>query len=160
GAGALTKQGAGTLTLSGANSYTGGTVVEAGTLNRSIAYGFVSNASYTIDWGTLDLNDFDLTMSSLSGTGGNLALGNGNLTDAQSANTAFSGGIVGSGRLTKSGSGTLTLRGANTQGGGTFIKAGVLKLDGGYISHASADVIIGDVSGDNGTLQIIGGAGV
>jgi autotransporter-associated beta strand protein len=54
GNGSLTKFGAGTLTLSGNNSYTGGTTVVAGTLQAGSPGGFVSNTAYTVIGGTLD----------------------------------------------------------------------------------------------------------
>jgi autotransporter-associated beta strand protein len=108
-AGALIKTGVGTLTLSGVNTYTGGT---------------------TISQGTLALGD--------GGTGGSLStnsaiVNNGNLTvnqsDAVTQGTDFSGrAITGSGSLTKIGSGTLTLSATNTYTGATSVSNGVLQL--------------------------------
>jgi autotransporter-associated beta strand protein len=63
--GSLTKAGSGTLTLSGVNAYTGGTTVEAGTLQAGVAGALVGNTAYAVNGGTLDLNGFNLTMSSL-----------------------------------------------------------------------------------------------
>ena len=63
GTGGLTKQGAGTLQLDGVNSYSGGTVVQAGTLRQGVAGGLVGDSVYTLDGGTLDLNNFNLSMS-------------------------------------------------------------------------------------------------
>ncbi|WP_256604931.1 hypothetical protein, partial [Klebsiella pneumoniae] len=68
---------------------------------------FVANTDYTLTGGTLDLNGYDLTMSSLSGSGGAVALGAANLTVDQAINTTFAGGITGTGALTKSGTGIL-----------------------------------------------------
>ncbi|GGA77531.1 hypothetical protein GCM10011491_00850 [Brucella endophytica] len=84
GAGALSKRGDGTLVLSAANSYTGGTIVENGVLKAGVAGAFVNNTAYAVNGGTLDLNGFDLTMSLLTGAGtvktGGAALGIGTLT--------------------------------------------------------------------------------
>ena len=84
-AGGFIKAGAGTLTLSGANSYTGTTTISGGTLEIGEA-------------GTLG--------------GGNYAgdISNGGaLLYSSSANQTLSGFITGSGSITMSGSGTLTL---------------------------------------------------
>src|SRR5262249_38414707 len=68
---ALTKTGAGTLTLSGANPYSGDTTVSAGTLKLGAANVIPEgagkgNVSLT---GTLDLNPFSETINGLSGAG-------------------------------------------------------------------------------------------
>jgi autotransporter-associated beta strand protein len=56
GAGALVKTGGGTLTLSGANTYTGPTVVGAGTLEISSANGLASTSVTVTNSGTLKLD--------------------------------------------------------------------------------------------------------
>ena len=81
--------------MSGANSYTGGTTVEAGTLRAGSASAFVANTDYVVNGGTLDLNGYDLSMSSLSGTGGTVALGAADLTVDQATNTSFTGSLGG-----------------------------------------------------------------
>ena len=99
GTGALTKLGAGTLVLSGANTYSGGTTISAGTLQgdaTSLQGDIVDNASLVFDQGT-------------DGT--------------------FSGTVSGTGALTKLGAGTLTLGGSNSYSGGTTISAGALQGD-------------------------------
>jgi len=69
GQGTLEKRGVGTLNLMAANSYTGGTIVSAGTLRAGVAGAFVSNTAYAVNGGVLDLNGYDLTMSLLTGAG-------------------------------------------------------------------------------------------
>ena len=107
GVGALTKTGAGTLTLSNAPAYTGSTTVSAGTLTLSAGG----------------------TLYNLSGAG-NVAYGANALTLSNSSNSNFSGVISGSGAVTKAGSGTLTLSGANTYTGATTVSEGTLSLSG------------------------------
>ena len=99
GAGNLTKVGDGTLVLSGANSYSGMTVVTGGTLRQGVAGAFVGNGAYRVNSGTLDLNNFALTASSLSALGGTIALGSAALTVDQATNTNVAGAITGAGSL-------------------------------------------------------------
>ena len=96
GSGLLEKTGAGTLTLTGANSYNGGTLVTLGALAGSTA--------------------------SLQGPITN----NSSVVFSQTTNGTYSGAMTGSGSLTKSGTGTITLSGANGYSGGTFVSAGGL----------------------------------
>ncbi|MFC7067360.1 autotransporter outer membrane beta-barrel domain-containing protein [Brucella rhizosphaerae] len=156
--GALLKRGAGTLILGQANSYTGGTMVEAGVLQAGVAGAFVDNTTFAVNGGKLDLNNFDVTMSSLSGEGGSLSLGSAALGINQSANTRFDGNIDGTGSLTKSGSGVLVLNGANTYSGGTTVTEGGLVI--GDAAHSDA-FLSGKVSVENGAslsgLGFIGG---
>ncbi|EBC8571082.1 autotransporter outer membrane beta-barrel domain-containing protein [Salmonella enterica subsp. enterica serovar Meleagridis] len=96
GSGQVVKSGDDTLTLSGTNSYTGGTTISGGTLVatnvEALGTGDVTNNA------TLELN-----------TGGD-----------------FTNNISGSGQVVKSGDETLTLSGANSYTGGTLISSGTL----------------------------------
>ncbi|HEY9248794.1 MAG TPA: ice-binding family protein, partial [Rariglobus sp.] len=112
GTGSVTKDGAGTLTLSGANIYSGGTTVSAGTLvgdTTSLQGAIANNASVTFD---------------------------------QTAAGTYADVMSGTGSLTKAGAGTLTLSGANTYTGGTTVSAGILagdttSLQGAIVNNAS-----------------------
>ncbi|GAB5559230.1 MAG: autotransporter-associated beta strand repeat-containing protein [Synoicihabitans sp.] len=146
GTGGLNKLGAGTLTLNGANTYAGGTTVEAGTLLLGASGAVAPNTPHTVNGGTLDLNNFDLTASSLSGTGGLVDIGTANLTVDQSGNTTYGGIISGTGGLTKQGTDKLTLSGTHTYTGGTTISGGTLQL-----GHATNTLV------DTGTVTISGG---
>jgi len=78
---ALTKVGAGTLTLSGANSYTGNTTVTAGTLLVDTAGSLSSSTNVNVNGGTLASNQASQTVASLNGqTAGALVLNGTTLT--------------------------------------------------------------------------------
>ncbi|MEW6156630.1 MAG: autotransporter-associated beta strand repeat-containing protein, partial [Verrucomicrobiota bacterium] len=126
GARSLTKAGSGTLIISGANSYSGSTTVSAGTLQLG-ASGSIPNGSAVSVSGTLDLNDFNETIASLSGNGA-VDLGSAFLTMGNNSDTTFSGAISGTGGLIKQGSGALTLSGTSTFTGSTTINAGTIEL--------------------------------
>ncbi|MDI1262911.1 MAG: autotransporter domain-containing protein, partial [bacterium] len=69
-AGTLVKEGAGVLLLSGTNTYTGATNVNAGTLRAGSAAAFGTSSAFTVASGaTLDLNGFNRTFGALAGAG-------------------------------------------------------------------------------------------
>lgn len=127
----LGKFGAGTLTIGGANDYTGPTLVTNGTL-RLGAGGVIPDASAVNIASTkiLDLNNFNETVGSLGGAG-IVTLGSGTLTaGGNDASTTFSGGISGSGGLVKKGIGKLTLSGTTSSYiGSTKIEAGAIAVN-------------------------------
>ena len=102
GNGSLAKLGAGTLTLLGNNSYTGGTTISGGTLQLGNG-----NVDGTIVGDVVD---------------------NGSFVINNQNDTALSGAISGSGSLTQAGSGTLTLSGNNTYTGDTNFNNGVISV--------------------------------
>ncbi|WP_261921255.1 autotransporter-associated beta strand repeat-containing protein [Salmonella enterica] len=181
GSGQVVKSGDDVLTLSGANSYSGGTLISDGTLVASNVEAL--GTGDVTDDATLELNtggdftnniggtgcveksgDDTLTLSgSNTYTGGTLisggtlvandvnALGTGDVTDnaALMLNTGgdFTNNIGGTGRVEKSGDGTLTLSGGNTYTGGTLIS-------GGTLVATNVDALgSGDVT-DNATLEL------
>ena len=163
GTGSLTKMGAGTQTLSGNDTYTGGTTVLAGTLRAGSASGFVNNTAYTVNGGILDLNNFPLTMSSLNGTGGVVNLGTAPLTINNTGLGGYSGAIQGTGSLTKMGAGTQTLSGNDTYTGGTTVLAGTLQAGSasGFVNNTAYTVNGGilDLNNFSLTMSSLNGTG-
>ena len=119
----LSKAGAGSLILSGANTYSGGTTVSAGILQATGGNNRLgTSGTVTINaGGTIDLSGNDQTLATLTGAG--------NLSNIGSLTVnagTFSGPISGAGTLTKATAGSLTLSGANTYSGGTTLSLGTL----------------------------------
>lgn len=125
GSGGLVLSG-GTEALTGANTYTGGTTILGGTLQ-------IGGAGTT---GTILGNVADA----------------GTLAFYHTDNLEFDGTISGTGGVTQSGSGILTLTAVNTYTGGTTISAGTLAL-------SSSSSIAGSSVSDTGTFDISATAG-
>ncbi len=137
GAGGLTKAGAGTLTLSGPNTYTGATTVAAGTLAAGAVDTLPRMTAVTVEApGTLDLAGFNQSIGSLAGEGA-VTLGSATLTTGNdNTSTTFFGAMSGTGALDKVGAGTFILAGDNPYTGGTTVSAGTLAV--GDFAHPSA----------------------
>jgi len=164
----LTKAGTGTLTLSGANTYSGGTTLSAGTLNinNASALGtgtFTIGSNSTIDNTTagaitLSTNNAQVWNGNFTFTGtqslnlgtGAVTLGASRTVTVNGSNLTVGGVISGSGfSLTKAGTGTLTLSGANTYSGGTTIGTGT---SAGTLNINNASAL------GTGTFTIAGGS--
>ena len=140
----LNKIGAGTLTLSGINTYTGATTIDAGTLAVS---GQLSDSTpVTIASGATYQAQSTDTIGSLAGAG-SVVLSTGTVlsTGANNSSTTFSGVISGNAALTKVGTGIFTLSGTNSYTGPTTINAGTLALTGSITSDTTVSA--------NGQLQ-------
>ncbi|NDA15945.1 MAG: hypothetical protein EBZ14_12020, partial [Gammaproteobacteria bacterium] len=123
--GALTKDETSTLTLSAANTYTGATIIDAGTLTVS---GTLSDSTDVDNSGIYDVDATD-TINSLTGTGAVQIASGQTLTTGDTGNDTISGIISGAGNLTKVGSGTLTLTGDNTFTGTLTVTVGTVILN-------------------------------
>jgi autotransporter-associated beta strand protein len=140
GSGSLRKSGSGTITLGGANTYSGGTEVAAG--------GLIG------------------TTTSLQGAITN----NGTVGFEQNTDGSYNGAMTGSGSLAKTGTGTVTLGGANTYSGGTLVSAGGLvgtttSLQGAITNNATVTfdqgttgTYAGELSGSGELVKAGGGA--
>lgn len=138
GSGTLTKSGTGTLNLANANAYSGGTVISQGVLQLGVANavpGGSAGGDVTVS-GTLDLNTFSESLNGLNGSGivDTLAGGTPTLTLGANGDSGIFSGVIrntqGTLALLKTGSGTLTLSGANAYTGGTIITNGTVYVAG------------------------------
>ncbi|BCX46296.1 autotransporter outer membrane beta-barrel domain-containing protein [Haloferula helveola] len=177
---ALTKGGPNTLTLGGANTYTGTTRIDGGTLIAGSATAFGSGGDVTFAGGTLSYNT--------AGAAGDISTparlknsASAILIDTNGESVTLAGDIdsTNTGGLTKVGTGTLTLSGNNSYSGNTTPGDGLLVLDGGTISNStqvrftvdgsSMSVTNGGTLNSSGnqtfqaddiTMSIVGGNGV
>ena len=123
GAGDVTATGPGTVILTAANTYTGGTTISGGILQLGNGGSSGSITGTIIDNGQLSL-------------------------DRSDTGQILSGVISGTGTLVQMGTGTSILTGTNTYSGGTTISAGTLQLG----NATATGSIVGNVI-DNGVLQ-------
>ena len=142
----LTKEGDGTLTVSGTSTYAGATTVNDGVLLAGAANAFSPNSAYTIGAsGTLRLNGLANAIGSLFGSGivqnnhasaaATLTVGAGNFSG-----TLQNGGAAAL-AVTKNTTGTLTLAGDSTYTGNTTVSAGTLNVTGSITGNTTASLL-------------------
>ncbi|MFM0109546.1 autotransporter-associated beta strand repeat-containing protein, partial [Paraburkholderia rhynchosiae] len=162
----MDKTGAATLTLSGANTYSGGTTLDAGTLTMgnasALGTGILAMAAGT----TLDFLGSYTVNNAVTVSGDPTFNVNTGLT------TTWTGSIsdgTAPGVLDKIGAGALTLSGVNTYTGGTTLDAGTLAITNGQavgtgvvtdnatfnLAFATSDTLANQILG-SGTLQNTG----
>ena len=136
----LTKNGTGTMILTGANTYNGTTTINAGTLTASGGSAIVDTGAVTIASGAAFSIGANETVGSIAGAG-NIALGSYTLTSGgDNSSTTLSGVISGTGNLIKSGTGNMTLTGTSTFNGSTTISGGSLVVNGSA-AHSTGAVM-------------------
>lgn len=130
---ALTKSGTGVLTLSAANTYTGGTTVSGGLINFNAANNFGSgNITLNgggLQWATGNTTDISGKLNPIGPAGATFDT-NGN------ANIAFFTGLTGTGGVTKTGIGVLFLTGTNSYAGPTNVSVGSLAIEFGAVTNS------------------------
>ncbi|MEZ2577874.1 MULTISPECIES: autotransporter outer membrane beta-barrel domain-containing protein [Buttiauxella] len=161
GTGSMTQQGAGTTILTAQNTYTGKTIVNAGSLRTDVVNSIATSNEVNVNGGVLDLNGNNQLVNRLGGTGGQVQLNGATLTthNATTAdNSTYAGDIVdgtSKGSLTKTGDGSLTLTGKTGWTGDTHIDGGELVLDG---SNGGAQLVSNIIAKDNTALSLRNGA--
>ena len=157
GTGSIIQNGSGNLTLNAANTYSGGTTLNTGTLVIGNAAAAGTGTITQTDGTSLLKIDTTGTIANNMSVYNVLASQSATLSGAISVNNAtwdietgdtltISGAVSGSGGVTKNGTGTLILSGSNTYASATTVNAGTLTA-----AHANA-------LGGNTTVQINGGS--
>jgi autotransporter-associated beta strand protein len=156
GTAGLVKNGAGTLFLTNTSNqtsgYTGGTTINAGTLN--IASGTVSRSG-----GAVTINNaatLQFTGNFTLAAARSVTLGPGGAVIDTHGNDDTIAGAIGGTALIKTGAGTLSLTNDNIYTGGTFVSAGtllVLNTTGSGTGTGQMSVSSGATLGGTGTVQ-------
>jgi fibronectin-binding autotransporter adhesin len=129
GAGVLTKSGAGVVTLTGANVYSGGTLVNGGTLLMGAGGLLPATGAVTVSGtGALDLGGADMTVGSFTLSGGTLLNGALRATSYTLNSGTISADLVGTASANKVSPGLVLLNGEIRSTGDVNVLEGTLKL--------------------------------
>ena len=154
--GTIIKSGTGTLTLTGnANTYSGGTIIEAGILSIS-GDGALGAAS-----GTVSLSGGTLRTTATMSSARAVSVTGPSGLDVTTGTLTWNGVVSGTGTLTKSGAGALDLLAQNTLSGTLAVAQGTVNLKGaGSLATASVNLTASgtslDVSGATGSSRSVG----
>ncbi len=151
------------LTLSGNNTYSGGTNVNNTAIQLGHANALGSNTAQLSVDNTLIMNDFNATVGNLIGasTGRirNNGVGTSTLTigNGDNGGGTFAGviedGTTGTVALTKTGSAKITLSGVNTYTGATNVNGGILAVNGELANTSSVIVGMGATLQGSGVIN-------
>lgn len=151
----LQKQGAGTLTLNGVNTHTGGTALTGGTLafNSDAALG-AAGVGVSID----NLATFQATASVNLDRPITLGFGSARLSAVDGATLGLNQAMGGSGGIIKNGAGTLSFNTVMTYSGGTTVEEGTLLMASALslTSSSGIGVLAGATWDLNGYTQSVG----
>ncbi|MBI5129614.1 MAG: autotransporter domain-containing protein [Rhodopseudomonas palustris] len=177
GTGVVNKSGTGTLILSGANTYSGATRIQAGTLQTAADNVLSSASALTISAGaTLALGNTAQTVASLAGAGTfNGGSGHTFTFGGDNTSTSFSGNFAGQIWMKKVSTGTFSFSGDGTTistfspfevvggtlamvGAGSLSGAGLLLRNGAAldISASTAGASFAKISSDAGSVIQLG----
>jgi autotransporter-associated beta strand protein len=152
GSGTLNKTGAGTLSLAG-NSYTGGTAIDAGTVQIAASNALGNGGTVTLGGGTLEVTTGSFTLAHA------IALNAGTDTvQVDSGASATLSQSISGGALTKTGTGTLILDASNGYTGGTAIDAGVVRFNAANQLGTGTIGLAGGTLDQNGGTPALGNA--
>ena len=159
GSGSLVKQGAGSLLLSGNNSYSGGTWIDGGTLTAGHVNAFGSGLITLGSGATLDLANY-LVTNAITNNGGTIRGGTisgtvSGTTSLSNGETTFDGTIAAGAQINVASTGTASFgNGATIQAGATIANDGLMLVSR---SAASSALTIGGVVSGAGRFQIDSG---
>lgn len=163
GATDLVKSGTGALTLTKANSYSGGTYINGGTVTLGSS-ATLSSGLLTINGATAGLDmgaNRSITVGAVTLDGGGSITGTGTSALTGSSFALKSGtvsAILVTGALTKTTNGTVTLTGNSTSGGALAVNAGSLIITGSGSKYRTPGNVISNV--DNGASVTVSAAGI
>jgi autotransporter-associated beta strand protein len=163
GTGIVQQSGSGTLTLAGANTYSGGTNVNSGVVKMGNVGALGTGLLSVVGSSIVDVNGLAATFGGITGTGiiTNSAAGNTTITINTGANRTFGGRIAessGKGLIAfvKTGGGELNMTNLSTYTGGTFITGGSIVLNPqGQASGTSIPTTI--TTSSSGQVHVIDG---
>lgn len=151
----LAKTGTGTWTLSGSNTYTGGTTIQQGALRVGSDANLGSGGA--VAFSTNSTGRLTVT-GNLSTSREVSLLGDGIIETLAGTTTELTGAVSGAGGLAKEGAGTLVLAASNSFSGGMLLGDGELRitapggLGSGDVTNNSSLVLVGDLARISNTI--------
>ncbi|MEO0039084.1 MAG: hypothetical protein RIS38_32, partial [Verrucomicrobiota bacterium] len=161
--GSLIKSSAGTLTLSGANTFGGGTTISAGTLVIGQAGSLGSGAVSVASGASLDLANFSVSNVITAATGASIINGPSTASVTTTGSQSVDTVLTGTGGLTKSDGGELTLSTPNFFTGGVSATTAGAVISAAHLADGSSSLgasALNDptklVLGNGATLEFTG----